>query len=222
METKRHFCLRDLPAFDAVDQDMFSLICRQAAVKRHYQRSDVLFSQGDPSDTLFLIKEGSFKLVRVNEDGKEVILQLAGRGEVLGEAALFQEGTHPAAAIAMEPSRVCALSRRRLEEIIRDSPELALQVILSLGKRLNSTWEQTDLRVGPVRDKVLSLLLRLAGEYGVPCDGGTVIKMRLTQQDMADFIGASRVMVAKSLKDLATRNYVHRENKFYVLKDRCF
>lgn len=223
MEKNRRLCLKDLPFFECVEREVFSKVCSRAAVKKHYSRGEILFNQGDPSDTLFLIKEGSFKLVRVNEEGKEVILQLAGKGEVLGEAALFREGNHPAAAIALEDARVCALNRRRLEEIIRESPELALQVIFSLGNRLYNTWEQvTELRTGSTRERVLNLLIRLAGEHGKPCSEGTMIKIYLTQQDIADFVGVSRVMVAQVIKELSSMNYITREERNYILKDRCF
>lgn len=221
MGNRRH-CLRDLPLFECVEQQVFSRICRTAA-KKYYQRGDYLFRQGDPTDTLFLIKEGSFKLVRVNEEGKEVILQVIGWGEVLGEAALFREGTQPASAIALEPARVCSLSREHLEQIIRESPDLAMQVILSLGNRLYSTWEQvTEFRTGSTREKVISLLIRLAEEHGEPSTEGTKIKLHLTQQDIADFVGASRVMVAQALKELTERNCIERVDKYFILKNRCF
>ncbi len=220
---KRCLCLKDLPIFDCVEQEAFSHVCLKAADKKHCQRGDTLFHQGDPADSIFLIKEGSFKLVRVNEDGKEVILHIAGRGEVLGETALFREGTQPAAAIALEEARVCMLSRRSLEQIIRESPDLAMQVIFSLGNRLYATWEQmTELHTGTTLEKVLNLIIRLAGEHGEPCPEGTRIKLRLTQQDIADFVGASRVMVAQALKELTARRYISKEDKYFILKDRCF
>jgi len=222
MENRR-LCLRDLPLFECVEQQVFSQICRQAATKKHYQRGDILFHQGDPSDNLFLVKEGSFKLVRVNEEGKEVILQLAGKGEVLGEATLFREGTQPTSAIALEPARVCSLSRQRLEQIIRESPDLAMQVIFSLGSRLYDTWEQViELRTGSTREKVLNLFIRLAGEHGQPRSEGTMIKLHLTQQDIANFVGASRVMVAQALKELTDRNCIEKVDKYFILRDRCF
>lgn len=223
MEKNRCLCMKDLPFFERVEQEVFSTVCRKAAAKKYYRRGEILFNQGDPSDTVFLIKEGSFKLVRVTEDGKEVILEVAGKGEVLGEAALFREGFHPATAVALEDARVCAVNRRRLEEVIRETPELALQVISSLGSRLYSYWEKlTELNAGTTREKVLNLMIRLAGEYGEPCPQGTRIRLHLTQQDIADFVGASRVMVVQALKELAAGNYLCREDKYYILKDRCF
>lgn len=222
MEKSRRLCMRDLPFFDRVEREVFSAVCRRAAAGKYFRRGEIMFGQGDPSDAVYLIKEGSFKLVRVTEDGKEVILRVAGRGEVLGEASLFRDGFHPATAVALEDSRVCAVTRRSFEEIIRQTPDLAMQTIASLGSRLYDTWEQvTELNAGSTRERVFSLLIRLAGDHGEPCSEGTMIKIHLTQQDIADFVGASRVMVAQALKELAEKNYIVRNDKYYILKDHC-
>jgi CRP/FNR family transcriptional regulator len=213
----------DLPLFSGVEPETFDAVCRVAATRKYYRRGEVLFNQGDANSTVFLIKDGSFKLVKMTEDGKDAILFVAAKGEVLGEAALFRDSFHPATAIALEDSRVCAISRRNMERAVRDDQDLALQIIRGLGARLYDTWEQlAELSAGDTRDRVLSLLLRLAAEHGIPCPEGTRIGLRLTQQDMADFIGASRVMVARVLRDLISGNRLLRQGQYYVLRDRCF
>ncbi|MDW7650722.1 MAG: Crp/Fnr family transcriptional regulator [Bacillota bacterium] len=223
MEANKRFCLHDLPLFDNLERSVFSTVCRHAAIKKHIRRGEYLYHQGDPSDTLYLVKEGSFKLIRVTSDGREVILHLAGCGEVLAEAALFRQGIHPASAVALEDARVCALNRERMEEVIQSNPDLALQVIYSLGNRLYSSWEQAvEIRAGSTQDKVLNLFIRLAGDHGERCSDGIRIQVSLTQQEIADFVGASRVMVARALKTLANRNYLAKKDRFYILKDRCF
>jgi len=65
-------------------------------------------------------------------------------------------------------------------------------------------------------------LLRLATEHGEPCPEGTMVKVHLTQQDIADFVGVSRVMAARTVKELGDCNYLAKKNKYYILKDRCF
>ncbi|MBS4021529.1 MAG: Crp/Fnr family transcriptional regulator [Dethiobacter sp.] len=220
---KTYFCLHDLPLFDTLERSVFSVVCSRAAIKKHFKRGDILFRQGDASDTLYLVKEGSFKLTRVTEDGKEVIVHVAGVRDVLGEAALFREGSHPTTAIALQDARVCALSRQRLEEIIRTHPELAMQVIYSLGNSLYNAWEQaTELRSGTTEERVLNMFIRLAAEHGEQCIEGTKITVFLTQQDIADYVGASRVMVVQVIKKLAERNYLVKKGKNYILKNRCF
>lgn len=223
MEQNRRLCMKELPPFTGVGRAAFEAVCRRAAAKRQYHRGEILFHQGDPSNTVFLIKDGSFKLVKVTEEGRETVLAVAGKGEVLGEAALFRETPQPATAVALGEARVCAISRLDLEKVVRENPDLALGIITSLGARLYETWERVaELNAGNIREKVLTLLLRLAGEHGEPCPGGTVIKLRLTQQDIAAFIGASRVMVAQVLTDLTAAGHISKQQKYYVLKDRCF
>ena len=223
MEKNRRLCMKELPVFIGVGKTAFEAVCSRAAIKRQCHRGEVLFHQGDPSTTVFLIKDGSFKLVKVTEEGRETILLVAGKGEVLGEAALFRESSHPATAVALEEARVCAINRPDLEKVVRETPDLALQIITSLGARLYETWEQmADLSAGNIREKVLNLLLRLAAEHGDPCPGGTRLKLRLTQQDIAGFIGASRVMVAQVLADLTAGGQLDKQEKYYILKDRCF
>lgn len=222
MDARHCLCLRDIPLFSRVEKSLFHPVCR-AASKRHFKRGEVLFHQGDAADTIYLIKEGSFKLVRVTEEGLETILQIVGRGEIIGEAALFQETEHPATAVALEEGKVCSIKRELLEKVIRETPDLAWQIIASLGSRLYNTWEQiTELNTQTTREKVLSLLFRLAREYGEPCPEGTLIKIYLTQQEIASLVGASRVMVAQVLKELTAENYLCRGEKYYILKDRCF
>lgn len=221
-EKNCRLCMRDLPFFDKVERELFSPVCRRAAARKYFRRGETMFRQGDPTEGVYLIKEGIFKLVRVTDDGKEVILQVAGRGEVLGEAALFREGFHPATAVALEDSRVCAVTRRSFEEIVRQNPDLAMQIIISLGSRLYDTWEQvTELNSGNTRERVLNLLIRMAGDHGEPCDQGTIIKIQLTQQEIADFVGSSRVMVVHALKELAEKNYLIKNDKYYILKEHC-
>ncbi|MQL51870.1 cyclic nucleotide-binding domain-containing protein [Desulfofundulus thermobenzoicus] len=222
MALKHCICLKDIPLFASVTPSSFHPIC-QAATKRYMRRGEILFHQGDKVDAVYLVKEGSFKMVRLTEEGQEVILQIASQGEIIGEAALFQEQCHPATAIALEDAKICHINRRLLEEIIKKTPDLAWQVIASLGSRLYATWEQmTELNTLTTREKVLSLLVRLAREHGEVCPEGTRIRFHLTQQEIASMVGASRVMVAQALKELITSNYLCREEKYYVLRDRCF
>ncbi|MGB9847424.1 MAG: Crp/Fnr family transcriptional regulator, partial [Desulfotomaculales bacterium] len=162
MNVRHCLCLRDIPLFSRVEKVVFQPVCK-AANKRHLKRGEILFRQGDAADSIYLIKEGSFKLVRVTEEGQETILQLIGRGEIVGEAALFQDTEHPATAVALEEAKVCSIKRELLEKVIKETPDLAWQIIASLGSRLYNTWEQiTELNTQTTREKVLSLLFRLA------------------------------------------------------------
>ncbi len=220
---KRYLCLYDLPAFSGMDRTFFHSICH-ATNKLNKKKGEFLFNQGDPAYAIYLIKEGSFKLVSITENGQETIIQIAGPGEIIGEADLFREITVlSVSAIALEEAKVCSLNRHSFENIIKNEPEIALQVIRNLGKRLNDTWERiAELNTQTIQEKVLSLFIRLAREYGEPCTEGTIIRIYLTQQEIASSVGASRVMVSQVLGELIDRNYIYKKEKHYVLRGKCF
>lgn len=222
MEKRRYKCLHDLFVFSGTDNTTFPMICR-AAEKLVLKKGDVLFRQGDPSNVLYYIKEGSLKLVRVTEAGQDVIIQILGSGEAIGETALFRENTFsPVSAIALKDAKICSLSRQSFEQVVMNDPKIAFQIIKSLGERLDVTWEEiSQLNTQTTQEKVISLFIRLAQEHGVPCKEGTLINISLTQQDIASMVGASRVMVSQVIQELIKCSYISRKKKFYVLKSIC-
>jgi CRP/FNR family transcriptional regulator, cyclic AMP receptor protein len=223
MDEKRYLCLYDIPIFSGIDKTKFPLIC-YTSKKDYKKKGEFLFRQGDIANAVYLIKEGSFKLVRITENGEEVIIQIVGQGEIIGEANLFREDiVLPISAIALEEAKVCSIDIQSLEESINNEPKIALHIIKNLGKRFYDTLEQiVELNTQTVQEKVLSLFIRLAQEYGEPCTEGTIIKICLTQEEIASIVGASRVMVSQTLKELIRMEYIYRKKKYYVLKGKCF
>lgn len=223
MNKKRYLCLYDIPLFSGLNKDSFKVICH-AASKQLKRKGEFLFCQGDTADTIYIVKEGNFKLIRTTENGDEAILQIVNPGEILGESALFRSSTtHPVTAIAMEDSKVCSIDRNTFEKVIKAEPDLAWQMIENLSSRLYNTWEQlTESNTQNAREKVLNLLVRLAQEHGESCPQGQYIKIRLTQQEIASLVGLSRVMVSQVINGLIVDNYLSKEKKNYILKSRCF
>ncbi|HCF70336.1 MAG TPA: Crp/Fnr family transcriptional regulator [Syntrophomonas sp.] len=214
------YSLESLPFLTCIEPELVTTLCKRAAMSTHVKQGEALYRQGDISDVLFVVQKGTFKSVWVNQEGKEIILQLSGKGSFLGENSICDKTRHLTSAIAMVDSRVCILTRDNLEEVIRESPGLALQVICNLGNRLRAfSQEVLDFRIGSTRERVLKLLIKLAAEYGEPCPEGTRINMRLTQYEISCFIGASRVMVAQTLKRLIAENQVTRDKNQYILID---
>lgn len=210
--------LEFLPLVSYVEPELVTMLCKRAAMSRLIKTGQALFEQGDPSEVLFVVRQGSFKSVWTNRHGKEVILQIIGKGEFLGVNSLTEMQRHLTSAIALEDARVCVLTRDKMESAIREYPHIALQVICNLGHRLNDLSQQvTEFRVGNTQDRVLNLLKRLAREHGETDRRGIRIKIRLTQQDIADFVGASRVMVAQALKKLSLANQVARDQHHFII-----
>ncbi|MDN5347672.1 MAG: family transcriptional regulator, cyclic receptor protein [Clostridia bacterium] len=217
-------CLQELPIFQGLDKSEFANVCF-SATKRRITKESFLFFQGEPANTVYLIKAGKFKLVQVTDQGREIILDVIGPGEVLGETALFQQQDqeHLFSAVAMEETMVCCFSRQQFEKLLQQDPGFAVKIISYLGQKLYDTTQQLSEAIGtPVKEKLLRLLIKLADEYGRKIPNGTIIDLEITQQELANMIGASRVMVAQILKELRKMDIVDRRGKCYILKtDPC-
>lgn len=211
--------LECLPLLTCVEPELVTLLCKRASVvSKLLCPGEALFKQGDCSQMLYVIRQGKFKLVWTNKEGKEIILQISGKGEFLGVNSLCENSRHLTTATAIEDARVCVLSRDKLEQAVQDYPHIALEIICSLGNRINDVSQQViEFRVGTARERVYNLLLRMATEYGDPHPQGKCIQIRLTQQDIASFVGLSRVMVAQALKELSSSRHILRENHHYVI-----
>jgi len=222
MEKRKYLCLNDIPIFSRIDKTSFTSICH-ATKKRHMKKGEYLFKQGEPENGVYFIKEGSLKFVRITENGEEVIIQIVGSGEVIGETALFREGAFsPVSAIVLEEANVCSIDIKSFERIIIGNPEIALQIIKNLTARLYDTWEKiTELNTLTIQEKVISFFIQLAQEQGEPCSEGTLIKIPLTQQEIASAVGASRVMVSQALQELIESNCICRKRKHYIVKRKC-
>jgi cAMP-binding proteins - catabolite gene activator and regulatory subunit of cAMP-dependent protein kinases len=194
-----------------------------AATKRTIKKGSYLFNQGEQADTLYLIKAGKLKLIQLTEGGREIIVDILGPGEVLGETVLFQRGNYLYSAQAIETTKVCSFSLIQFETVIRNSPALAVKIISHLGQKLYEFVRLAGEVTGTsAREKLLRILHRLADQHGRQLDIGTLIELELTQQELADMVGISRVKVAQIISELKDSGVIVRNGKYYLLKfDPC-
>ena len=215
-------CLQELELFQGLESEQLANLCACTARKK-LPKGERLYRQGEIPRTIYLIKSGKLKLVQSTEDGRETILDVCGPGEVLGELSLFQEQDEPSSAIAMEEASICCFGKQQFETLVKQDPSFALRIISYLGqKRYEAMQKQSEDNRQTVKEKVLSLLYRFANEYGEKRADGLLIDLKITQQELADMIGSSRVMVVQALKELKAFNVIDREKRYYILKkDPC-
>ena len=172
---------------------------------RSLARNTVFINEGDHSDSLFVILSGRVKVFVADADGREMVLDIHGPGDYVGEMAL--DGRPRAASVmTMEPTVCSVLTREALREVVTADPEVAMSLICTLiGRARVATEKVRDLALMDVYGRVARLLLSLAVEQP---DGKLVVPERLTQQDIADRVGASRDMVSRIFKDLTIGGYI--------------
>jgi len=164
----------------------------------------VIIHEGEEADALYIIVSGRVKVFVANDEGREVILNHHGPGEYVGELPL-DGGLRSASVVTTEPTQCVVVTGAELRDFVAANPDFALQLIRGLVRRMRSLTESVrSLALDDVHRRVVQLLQRLSVEQG----GVRVVAQRLTQQDIADHVGASREMVGRVLKQLAASGHV--------------
>jgi CRP/FNR family cyclic AMP-dependent transcriptional regulator len=183
---------------------------------RSYPRHTVFITEGDSSDSVFVILSGKVKIFISDTEGHEMILDTHGPGDYVGEMALDGK-PRSASVMTLEPSTFSVVQREPLLEAIRKTPDFALEIISRIIDRARlATNSVKDLALLDVYGRVARLLLNMAVEK----EGKLVIPEKLTQQEIAERVGASRDMVSRIFRDLTQGGYITVEHRFITINKR--
>jgi len=207
-------CMSQLSIFEGLSNKELLMI-PSFAQGRLYEKGEILFNEGEEMEAIYLIKSGQVKLSKVFKNGKEITLQLINNDQVLGENALFSDTTHSFTAKVVEDAFICACTKEEFERVITEYPQVGMKIIKTLGQKLSQLTERVNsLTIYDVKGRLVNLLFHLSEEYGIETSQGVKIDLTLTHQDLAEFIGASRVMVTKALNQL--NGIVNQDKKFII------
>ncbi len=194
--------IRDTTSLRLLPEEMRALSAR--GIVRSYPKSTILLTEGDRSDALYLILSGRVKIFVSDASGKEVVLGTQGPGEFFGEMAL-DGGPRSASVMTIESSRFAVIPQANARDLVREHPEFAAHLIEKLIGRVRTLTDNfKGLALLDVYGRVARLLLELATEQ----DGKLVVAERLTHQEIANRVGASREMISKIFKGLTAGGYV--------------
>lgn len=191
--------LARVPLFTSLKPAYLAELAGKLAI-RNYRRGEIIFHKDDPGSTLYIIKNGQVKITTASPEGEEVILAILTDSDFFGELSLLDGMPRSASASAMEITQTLTLDRRDFLDIIGKHTELVGDILSALSERLRRTdllLEDAVFLDLPAR--LAKRLLELGGKHGVETDKGLEIDLRLTQQDLANTVGASRVAVNKLL-----------------------
>lgn len=183
------------------------------ALVRSYARNAIIVSEGDETDSLYVLLSGRAKVFVSDENGREVQLNRIGPGEYFGEVTL-DGGPRSASVMALEDCRCAVVRRAELTGFLERNPEFALHVLRKLAHRVRALTDNVrNLALMDVYGRVARLLLELAEER----EGRLVVKEPLTQKDIASRVGCSREMISRIFSDLADGGYVRKEDRQLVI-----
>jgi CRP/FNR family cyclic AMP-dependent transcriptional regulator len=210
-------CLSEVELFADLSADEIAEMDRMAP-PHAFRNGDIVFSQSQPVTALFILKKGRVRIFRVTEDGKALTMAILEAGAVFGEMMLVGQRMYDNYAEAIEDSQICQLSVREVERHMLSDPRIAIRVSRYLGEQVARLEERlTDLALRPLIARVASTLVRLAGPQRATRPGNVTI--RLTHDQLAGLLGATRESTSKTMADLASRGLIRQARGRIVLVD---
>ncbi len=207
------------PLFTALDEaEAISLRASMDSVK--IAKGGVLFAEGDNGDHLYVIVEGKLKLGTSSGDGRENLLSILGPGDMFGELSLFDPGPRTSTATAVTDAKLLSLGQNKLLPWLREHPEVSLHLLARLAQRLRRTNEAVgDLVFSDVPGRVAKALIDLGERFGKKTAEGLFVHHDLTQEELAQLVGASRETVNKALADFAGRGWLKLDGRAVLITD---
>lgn len=208
--------IANIPLFSGLNEAELAQVS-QHSVTRTYPRNTVIINEGDTAESLYVIVKGKVKVFLTDDTGKEVVINCQGPGEYFGEVALIDDAQRSASVMTLESSSFSVISKQSFRELLSRNPNIALSLIRDLTQRVRVLTDNVkSLALLDVYGRVAKTLLSLASEQ----DGRLLIEEKLTQQDIANRVGASREMVSRILKDLTAGGYIQMEDKHIIINER--
>ena len=213
---ERTMAIKAVPFFTQLSDRELEVV-RAVASERTYPKNAVVLTEGEMGDSLYMIQSGKVKVVIGDEEGRELILKILGPGDFFGEMSMIDKQPRSASVTTIEPATFLVLSNAAFERCVEQAPRIANMVMQILAQRVR----EADRKIGTlalmdVYGRVASTLLELA----VYTNGKLVVGEKLSQQDLANMVGASREMVNRILKDLSERGFISIESKSITIINR--
>lgn len=196
------------------EQDRIASMMTEA----HVRKKESAYGAADISDKVYLLKKGSIKITRLAEDGREMTIDIIGSGDIFGYFPHDEQEGSGASAVALEDSFICVIDRKNFEDFLVGNPHLSLKVTKWMGLRLRRIENRLENMIfQDVKSRLMSALRGLAREYGEDTQSGRMVKIRLSHQEIANLIGASRETVTTELNSLKRDGRIIVDNRFFVL-----
>jgi CRP/FNR family transcriptional regulator, cyclic AMP receptor protein len=213
---ERTMTLKAVPFFTQLSDHELDVV-RSVATEKSYPKNAVVLTEGEMGDSLYMIQSGKVKVFIGDEDGREIILKILGPGDFFGEMSMIDKQPRSASVTTIEASTFLVLTHSMFEKCVEQAPRIANMVMQILAQRVR----EADRKIGTlalmdVYGRVASTLLELS----VYSNGKLMVGEKLSQQDLANMVGASREMVNRILKDLTDRGFISIESKSITIINR--
>lgn len=217
---KHQLLLRSIPLFAGLSEEQLAEVGALARPKSYPNRA-VVVTQGEPATALFAIVSGRLKVVSCGPDGRDTVLGIMSEGEVFGEVALLDGGTRSATCTAIEPCELLVIERAEFMRLVETSPTIAVKLLDVLAQRLRRLSQRSeDAAFLDVPCRLARSLLDLASRFGEAAPSKEIcIRLKLSQQELGDLVGATRESVNKHLNDWTRQGFFRLQSGRMIISD---
>lgn len=193
-------CASKVPIFENLNkQELLEIV--NTINHKEYSKGDTVFTEGNIANTLYFINEGKIKLYKYTKDGKEQILHILSEGDFFGELELIKTSKYGFNAKAIVDSKICTLTKEEMKKIMMGKPEIGIKMLETVAERLAKVENLVqNLVTNDVDSRMAYLLIDLAEKYGEKIGKNTSIKLPLSREEMASYIGITRETISRKLK----------------------
>ena len=211
--------LQSVSIFWDLDNDELGYIADKMVAK-HFENGNYIFLEDSEGEQCFFVLEGSVKVTRLSKDGREVILAMLNEGDFFGEMSLLDGESRSANVIALEKTKVLTLDRNDFIAVVNDYPQIAVQLLKELARRLRKSDRQiASLSLSDAEKRIALCIIRFADEQGVIQNGKVSIPKTPIQQDIANMAGTSRETVSRALGLLEKEDLIERNGRELIILD---
>ncbi|HYF74990.1 MAG TPA: Crp/Fnr family transcriptional regulator [Candidatus Nitrosocosmicus sp.] len=191
--------LRQISIFSELRDEYLEKI-HKISLLRKYGKGRIIIMEGEPGEAFFYVKSGLIKISKLSSDGREHILHILNEGHIFAEVTLFNKTVYPATAEVLEDAEIGVIKNEDLEKVIMQNPELSLQLIKYLNKRLvEAHMKIRNLALYDTYGRTAQALVKLAEDYGKSSSKGIELDLNISRQELANIVGTTRETVIRAL-----------------------
>lgn len=218
-EKSKFWYLKNINILDGMDDAQMKMVEKITTMSR-LGKHHIIYFPDQPSNNIFFLKEGHVKLYRLHEDGREIILDVLGPGEIFGELGFVEQGVRSEAAETLDDTLICTMTMKDFEHLLLHNPEFTLRLTKWIGLRLRRFEEKmSDMVFKDVTKRIISFLVRYAEDFGKMKEGAVHVSSFLSHQEIAYLTAASRQTVTTVLNELKTRRLIEFSRKSLVIRN---
>jgi CRP/FNR family transcriptional regulator len=199
-------CIKKVPIFSNLTTEEMVEVSL-TTTQREYKKGETIYSEGEPSENLFVINNGKVKISKLSEEGKEQIIRILYEGDFMGELSLFTQSPFMNNAEALETTLVCIVNGKKINELIEKYPSVSLKIMKELSSRLEETERLIEsIGLGSVEQRVAEILLKMS-------DDNNAVNLSISKRDLAAHIGMSQETLSRKLSNFQEEGWIKQEGQ---------